>query len=235
MKKVLLMLVALAALVRLLAYEPEINLNPPRYVEEMPDKDFVPEISKPGSLFGQGDRPLFADRRAMKPDDLITVLVNETSSSKFDTSKKYNGASGGNITPPQLVYNGTDAQQRANTQYLNDQNNYTLNKANNTSNFTGGGSTSNSGNLSLTVTARILKVMQNGNYFIYGKKEMLVDGEKQIFQISGVIRPYDIARQNTIDSKYISDSKISFVTVGKASDTTKMKPTEDAVESAWPY
>ena len=43
----------------LCAYEPEIDMNAPDYVNDMPSKDFVPEFQRPGSLFGQGERPLF--------------------------------------------------------------------------------------------------------------------------------------------------------------------------------
>lgn len=221
--------------ITLFTYEPEIDMNPPDYVNDMPSKDPVPEFSRPGSLFGQGERPLFADRRAMRVDDLITINVRENITNDFKIDKKYSGSSGGNVTPPQIAYNGQDAQQQANTTYLNDQVNYTLTKPNNTSNFQGGGTYSQSQNLALTITARILKVMENGNYFIYGKQEMLINGEKQILQISGVIRPYDIQRDNTIESKYIADSKISVVSVGKISETLTKKPTTDAVESNWPY
>ncbi|STQ85886.1 flagellar basal body L-ring protein FlgH [Helicobacter muridarum] len=217
------------------SYEPEIDMNPPDYVNDMPSKDFVPEFSRPGSLFGQGERPLFADRRAMRVDDLITVKVKENINNDFKIDKKYSGSSGGNITPPLLTYNGQDSTQQANTQYLNDQVNYTLSKPNNATSFQGGGTYSQAQNLAFTLTARILKVMENGNYFIYGKQEMLVNGEKQILQISGVIRPYDIQRDNTIESQYISDSKISLVSVGKISDTITKKPTTDSVESSWPY
>lgn len=216
-------------------YEPEIDMNPPDYVNDMPSKDFVPEFSRPGSLFGQGERPLFADRRAMRVDDLITVKVKESITNDFKIDKKYSGSSGGSVTPPQIAYNGQDATQQANTQYLNDQLNYSLAKANNATNFQGGGTYSHGQNLGFTLTARILKVMENGNYFIYGKQEMLVNGEKQILQVSGVIRPYDIQRDNSIESQYIADSKISLVSVGKISDTLAKKPTTDAIESNWPH
>ena len=216
-------------------YEPEIDMNPPDYVNDMPSKDFVPEFSRPGSLFGQGERPLFADRRAMRVDDLITVKVKESITNDFKIDKKYSGSSGGSVTPPQIAYNGQDATQQANTQYLNDQLNYSLAKANNATNFQGGGTYSHGQNLGFTLTARILKVMENGNYFIYGKQEMLVNGEKQILQVSGVIRPYDIQRDNSIESQYIADSKISLVSVGKISDTLAKKPTTDAIESSWPH
>jgi len=43
---------------------------------------------------------------------------------------------------------------------------------------------------------------------------MLINGEKQIIEISGVIRPYDIDETNTINSKYIADAKILYKTEG---------------------
>ncbi|PAF52164.1 flagellar basal body L-ring protein FlgH [Helicobacter sp. 13S00477-4] len=217
------------------AYEPEIDLNPPEYVEEMPSKEFIPELSKPGSLFGQGERPLFADRRAMKPDDLITIIINESSNANFSTSKTYNSTSGGNSTPPRLSYNGTDENKKKSSQFLDDQTNYSLTKPSNNTNFKGGGSQSKNENLTLTVTARIIKVLENGNYFIYGNKEVLVDGEKQILRISGVIRPYDINRNNTIQSKFIADAKIQYSNIGALSNTNKKKIASDVVESEWPY
>ena len=148
--------------ITLFAYEPEIDMNPPDYVNDMPSKDPVPEFSRPGSLFGQGERPLFADRRAMRVDDLITINVRENITNDFKIDKKYSGSSGGNVTPPQIAYNGQDAQQQANTTYLNDQVNYTLTKPNNTSNFQGGGTYSQSQNLALTITAR--KTCSNSKY-----------------------------------------------------------------------
>lgn len=235
MKKKSLILLCALAIGLAYGYEPEIDLNPPKYVEDMPSKDFIPDFGKPGSLFGQGDRPLFADRRAMKPDDLITIIINETSNANYTTSKTYNSASGGNSTPPRLAYNGTDENKKKNAQYLDDRTNYSLTKPSDNTNFKGGGSQSKSENLTLTLTARIIKVLENGNYFVYGNKEVLVDGEKQILKISGVIRPYDIQRNNTIESKFISDAKIEYQNIGALSNTDKKKFASDALETEYPY
>lgn len=215
------------------AIEPEIDLNPPDYVENMPEKEFIPEFNQAGSLFGQGDRPLFADRRAMRPDDLITVLIDETSESSFNTNKTYNGASGGNVTPPIIAYNGNDANQKEAVDFLNDQANFSLQKSNNASNFQGGGNQTQSQNTKLVLTARIVKVLENGNYFIRGDKEILINGEKQIIRLSGVIRSYDITRENTIASKYIADAKIEYQNLGAISDTTKQKPTTQNIQDRW--
>ncbi|MDU7692685.1 MAG: flagellar basal body L-ring protein FlgH [Helicobacter sp.] len=217
------------------AYQPEIDLNPPDYVEESPGRDFIPEFSKPGSLFGQGDKPLFSDRRAMKPDDLITILVDEKSSANYSTSKTYNNNSAGNRTSPQLQYNGTNEQALARTNELNNQTNYTLVNPTTNTNFKGGGSQKKSEDLVLTITARILKVLENGNYFVLGTKEILVDGEKQMIRVSGVVRPYDVARNNTVESKYLADAKIQYANIGDLSNTNKKKFAADAVESEFPY
>jgi flagellar L-ring protein precursor FlgH len=56
--------------------DPTINMKPPKYVEEMPSKEEVyPE--NPGSLFTNGDN-LFSDTKAMKVNDIVTVLITET-------------------------------------------------------------------------------------------------------------------------------------------------------------
>ena len=217
-------------------FEADIDFSKvPNYVEESPAQEFIPEIPRAGSLFGTGDRPLFADRRAMKPDDLITVIISESANANFSANKTYNGTSGGNITPPVLQYGGQDEEQQQITQELNNQTAYTLTKSNNTTNFNGGGNQSHTDSINATITARIIKVLENGNYFIAGQKEILVDGEKQIIQISGVVRPYDVEKNNTVQSKYLADAKIAYHSVGPISQTRSKKPINDGIESFYPF
>lgn len=217
-------------------FEPSIDFTAPDWVEnrESADND-IPELPRAGSLFGTGDRPLFSDRRAMKPDDLITVEISENANANFTTNKNYNGASGGNVTPPQLQYTGNDAQQREIAAELNDKTAYNLTKANNTSNFQGGGTQTRTEALNATLTARIIKVLDNNTYFIHGRREVLVDGEKQILELSGVVRSFDIDRNNVVQSKHIANAKISYTSLGPISDTNHKKPVSDGIESLYPF
>jgi len=80
--------------------------------------------------------------------------------------------------------------------------------------FQGSGTQQRNEKFQTTVSARIVKILANGNYYIYGTREIFVDGQKQIVKISGVIRPEDISPDNTIDSKYIADAKIAYETQG---------------------
>ena len=95
------------------AFEPNIDFNAPDWVEERESADNdIPELPRAGSLFGSGDKPLFSDRRAMKPDDLITIVISENANANFTTNKNYNGASGGNVTPPSIEYTGNNEEQK---------------------------------------------------------------------------------------------------------------------------
>ncbi|BAM33277.1 flagellar basal body L-ring protein [Helicobacter cinaedi CCUG 18818 = ATCC BAA-847] len=219
-----------------LAFEPSIDFNAPDWVEERESADNdVPELPKAGSLFGSGDRPLFSDRRAMKPDDLITIVINENANANFTTNKNYNGASGGNVTPPAIEYTGNNEEQKQIVQELNDQAAYNLTKANNTSNFQGGGAQTRNEALNATLTARIIKVLDNNTYFIHGRREVLVDGEKQILELSGVVRSFDISKDNVVQSKHIANAKIAYTSAGPISDTNRKKPISDGIESLYPF
>ncbi|WP_082942589.1 MULTISPECIES: flagellar basal body L-ring protein FlgH [unclassified Helicobacter] len=218
-----------------LAYDPQIDFNPPDYVEEMPSKEFLPAPAQAGSLFGQGERPLFADRRAMRPNDLITINIDESSNASLSSSKDYTKTSQGVTNPPNLAYNGENPETALATRELNDQTNYTLTKPNDNSTFKGSGQQSRNDALRFSITGRILKVLENGNYFVYGHSEVLIDGEKRLVTISGVIRPYDIERNNTISSKYISDSKIAYTSLGAIGQTNHKKPAAQALEDEYPF
>ncbi|WP_300731678.1 flagellar basal body L-ring protein FlgH [uncultured Helicobacter sp.] len=218
------------------SFEASIDFNAPDWVEERESADNdIPELPRAGSLFGGGDKPLFADRRAMKPDDLITIVINESANANFNSTKNYNGASGGNVTPPSIEYTGNDEEHKQLVQELNDQAAYNLTKANNTSNFQGGGSQNRSESLNATITARIVKVLDNNTYFIHGRREVLVDGEKQILEVSGVVRSFDINKDNVVQSKHIANAKIAYTALGPISDTNRKKPMSDGIESLYPF
>ena len=85
------------------------------------------------------------------------------------------------------------------------------------------------------ISARVVKVLENGNYFIAGKREILVDDQKQIMQLSGVIRPYDIDQYNSIDSSKVSDARILYKTEGDVDRATKQGWGTKIVQAVWPF
>jgi flagellar L-ring protein precursor FlgH len=217
--------------------DPKINMKPPKYVEELPPKEEDQNFALNGSLFGQGDNPLFSDRKAMRVNDIVTVLISETASASSTSAKSMkssnNTALGAGVMTP-----GVNANLIRPTESI-------VNKVNalgnvgfaseSSKNFSGSGSNTRDEKFSTTVTARVVKVLQNGHYFIVGNRELLIDGEKQIVQLSGVISPYDIDKNNQIESKYISDAKILFNTQGDLKRGTIQGWGTRVIEALWPF
>lgn len=214
--------------------KPEINFKPPKYVEQMPPKEDEQDFASTGSIFGQGDNPLFSDHKAMHVNDIVTVEISESaaasSSGSKDLSKDDSTDLGGGV----FASNGGSSHVDKYVGKLNGLTNvgFTSTSANA---FSASGSASKDASFSTTISARIVKVMKNGNYFISGKREILVDDQKQIIQISGVIRPYDIDQYNKISSTHISDAKILYKTQGDIDRATEQGWGSKAIQAIWPF
>ncbi len=215
--------------------EPEIDFKPPAYVEQMPAREDKQDFTSTGSIFGQGDNPLFSDHKAMHVNDIVRVVISETAKSSNSGAKQLTKDSKTSLGGG--VFAGGAASGTATQKYANKLSAITDVGFNSTSSnsFSGQGSATKDASFATTVSARIVKVLQNGNYFITGKREILVDDQKQIIQISGVIRPYDIDQYNKIDSVQMSDAKILYKTEGDVERATNQGWGTKIIEAIWPF
>ena len=195
-----------------------IDMKPPKYVEQMPSKD-TEIVRNPGSLFANSDN-LFSDTKAKKVNDIVTVIITEKVKQSSQSSKKLseaNSDTGGLFdmsVSGNLNWRGKQKTIGKTGISLN------LPSMNSSRTFNGTGSQNRQEDFQTTISARIVKVLKNGNYYIFGSREIYIDGQKQIIEVSGVIRPEDIDPNNQIDSKYISDAKIKYVTEGSLKEYT---------------
>ncbi|SFP46101.1 flagellar basal body L-ring protein FlgH [Hydrogenimonas thermophila] len=211
----------------------KINFKPPKYVEQLPPKEPKNNIENPGSLFGRGDNPVFSDKKAMNVNDIVTVVINEnilaSSSGQKSVSKStVDGLGGGLMTAPTGSEMGKLAAKvnaLTNVGFKIDSNNV----------FNAKGSSQRTETFTTTLSARIIKILENGNYFIDGRREILIDGQKQILHVSGVIRPEDISQTNQINSQNIADAKIMYETQGDIKEATEKSWGTKLVESVWPF
>lgn len=193
--------------------DPTIDMKPPKYVEQMPSMDNEFPQNNPGSLFTNSDN-LFSDTKAMKVNDIVTVVITEEVKQSTQASKKLSESN----TDQGGLFNGTinGSVSLMGSKYEMGPTGISLGlpSMNSSRTFQGSGTQQRNESFQTTISARIVKVLKNGNYYIVGSREIYVDGQKQIIQISGVIRPQDISADNTIDSKYIADAKIAYKTQG---------------------
>jgi flagellar L-ring protein precursor FlgH len=88
--------------------------------------------------------------------------------------------------------------------------------------FAGGGEIERSGKLVANLAVTVTGVDPRGNLIVHGEQEIHVNNERQRISLNGVIRPEDIAPDNTIPSWRVGDAHIEFT--GKGLLARKQKP-----------
>jgi len=214
--------------------EPEINFEPPTYVEQMPAKEEQQDFASTGSIFGQGKNPLFADHKAMHVSDIVTVVISEVAKSSNTGSKQLSENDNSTLGGGLFSSTGANAGVNSKVANINGFSNLGFNSTSSSA-YKGSGSTTKDASFTTTISARIVKVLSNGNYYISGKREILIDDQKQIVQLSGVIRPFDIDQYNKINSSQISDAKILYKTEGDVDRATQQGWGTKIVQSIWPF
>jgi len=201
-----------------------------------PDNVVVPQIEKPrpaaGSIWsGESTNNLIcSDKKARYVNDIVTIIVSET-------------AAGGNKASTNTSRD-TDTSA-AITALLGINNSILASNANmggeisiggtSSNSLKGAGDTSRSSKLSASISARVLKVYDNGNLLIEGKRQLTVNAEDQYLIITGIVRPEDITAINTVASQYIADARILYTGDGVIND--KMRPgwLTRVVDWVWPF
>jgi flagellar L-ring protein FlgH len=214
--------------------EPEMSFTPPKYVEEMPSREEENSFVARGSLFGQGDSPLFSDHKAMHVNDIVTVVISERATSTNQANKALSESDAVGLNGGLFSSGGQNSAVNSAVNKLNGLTNIGFG-AGSSSDYSGSGSSSKNASFTTTVSARIVKVMANGNYFITGRREIMVDDQKQIMQLSGVIRPYDIDQNNQINSSKISDAKILYANEGDIDRSINQGWASKMVGAIWPF
>jgi flagellar L-ring protein precursor FlgH len=72
------------------------------------------------------------------------------------------------------------------------------------------GSIARSESINLLVGAVVSQVLPNGNLVVSGSQEVRVNFELRVLNVQGVIRPRDIATDNTISYEKIAEARISY-------------------------
>ena len=87
--------------------------------------------------------------------------------------------------------------------------------------FKGGGTTSRSGELAATLTARVVEVLPNGDLVLEGAREIDINGDRQIVVLTGVVRQADLGRNNVVLSPSIGQVRIRYFGRGLIRDNLK--------------
>lgn len=134
---------------------------------------------------------VFGDQRARAVGDILTVVVNESSTaSRSGNSANSKSASNNVDKGTGLLGFIPDSSLGQNDSFKSQ------------------GSINNSNTVKARLTVKVIEVKPNGNLVISGTQNIRQNGEEQRIIISGQVRPIDIRPDNSILSSSIADAKL---------------------------
>jgi flagellar L-ring protein precursor FlgH len=186
-----------------------------------------------GSLWlkeGSTEQSMFADKIARNIGDILTIVVSEdTSTQQTARIKTYENTQGGTGIFPALnaTLNGFVqalpswlSKQSGGTVDENDVTIPTLDIAAK-SEWNGGGDTQNTLTLTNRTAVTVVDVLPNGNLVVEGAKIIRAGQESQYAYMRGIVRPIDIASDNTVPSTKIADAQVEFIPEGELTEAQK--------------
>lgn len=154
-----------------------------------------------GSIYqaGQGIA-LFEDQKARKVGDILTVLLVETTTAKTSAATSTSKKTDSSITGPKVLgqsvtYNGVEILDSS---------------LGSKHDFTGSGDSTQSNALNGNIGAIVVKRLANGNLVIRGEKNLQLNQGDETVSVEGVVRPQDIAPDNSIPSSRIANARIAY-------------------------
>lgn len=197
-----------------------------------------PEYKSPrieeGSLWSEvSGITLYLDRRARKVGDIVTVRIVEDPEATLNANTKTGRSSSIDAKLKFLGYMKRLAEK--NRTLAQDPGSDDLIKASLGLSFDGTGSSDRDGHIKAYVSAVVVTVLQNGNLYINGKREIKVNNETEYIALSGIIRPEDISPSNEISSTYVADAKITYSGIGPVADKQKPGWLGRIIDHVWPF
>ncbi|MBF0625055.1 MAG: flagellar basal body L-ring protein FlgH [Magnetococcales bacterium] len=168
---------------------------------------------KKGSIWQSSDRnTLFLDDKARNIGDLVTVRIAEQASAKKNAKTELLRESESKVDMGGM-FGLTKALQMGGLSKLIDK--ATLSGDHD---HTGEGTTTRSGTLNATISCIVTEVLPNGNLRVEGRRDITVNNENQYVILSGIIRPEDIAGDNSVQSYQVADARIEYSGDGDIDD-----------------
>lgn len=160
----------------------------------------------PGDWVG-GPADYFRDSRAKRVGDLISVRIgindNANLNSTSGRSRKGSTNATANFNIAAFAFAGQGSGSGT---------------ASNDSASSGQGTVTRSEKLNLTLTVVVRELYPNGNMRVEGSQEILVNMEKRVVHVSGIVDPRLVTPDNSVDYSKIAEARVFYGGAGKISE-----------------
>ncbi len=190
-----------------------------------------PTQSQGASLFRTGAGAFFHDMRASRKGDVLTVRINIADKAVLDnsTSRTRTGAETAGLgsflgleSKIAKVLPGNPDMSK-------------LVDGNSNSQSSGAGNTSRSEQIDTTIAAIVTDVLPNGNLVVQGRQEIRVNFELRELVVSGIVRPEDISRDNSVPNTQLAEARISYGGRGQLTDAQQQRWGQQIYDALFPF
>lgn len=193
----------------------------------MPVPSRQPSPNEANALWRSGSRAFFKDQRAAQVGDIITVLVNMNDSANLKNDTTATRASSETAGMPNFF--GLEAiVPKAITASA-------LISATSGNSNTGTGQIQRNEAVTLRLAGIITQVLPNGNLVVAARQEFMVNSELRNLQVTGVIRPQDIASDNTVPHDRMAEARISYGGRGQLTDVQRARWGQQMMDILIPF
>jgi flagellar L-ring protein precursor FlgH len=208
------------------------NVMPPQAMTHSPQFEPVYPLKQvhastaTGAIYvGRQSDSWFGKGRNFQVGDVITVLLNESTQAARSQVGSISRNSTNDMLSPGLavlgnklggLMKGTDFSKT-------DISNKGTGTADQTASLTG------------SVAVSVVEVMPNGNLVLRGEKQLALTEGSEVIQVAGIIRPDDVAPNNTVQSRRLANAQISYRGTGDLANASRAGWGTSAVLKLWPF
>ena len=195
----------------------------------MPRAELAP--TQVNSLWRSGSRAFFKDQRAALVGDVLTVLVNiaDTANLANATGANRTGSEQAGLPNflgleaqlPKLIAKGLDVKNLVNSSSTN--------------NNAGTGTIKRAETVTLRLAGEVTQVLPNGNLVVTARQEVRVNSELRELSVSGVVRPQDIASDNTVMHDRMAEARIAYGGRGTLTDLQQPRYGQQVLDVLLPF
>jgi flagellar L-ring protein FlgH len=162
-----------------------------------------------GAIYQDGrEVALFENPIAHHVGDIVTIVLNESTAAQKSSSTNTNKSTtdtlpGMTLLGKALTVHGVPIM---------------TNNIADAAKFAGGGDSAQSNSLQGFVTVTVQKVLPNGNLYVKGEKWIGINQGEEYVRMTGVIRPIDLAPDNSIASSKVANARIAYGGKGALAD-----------------
>jgi flagellar L-ring protein precursor FlgH len=179
-----------------------------------------------GAIYvGRQSDSWFGKSKSFQVGDVITVLLNESSQASRTQNGSITRESKNDMVPTGLANWGKGVGGWMNGIKMDGSS--MSNK--------GTGAADQQANLTGSVAVSVVEVMPNGNLVLRGEKQLALTEGSEIIQVAGIIRPDDVAPNNTVQSRRLANAQIAYRGSGDLANATKAGWGTSTLLKIWPF